>query len=155
MLCRSLTQARYGISWGVIGSALATYQCALDYAQTRIQFDVPIARFQIHPAATGRDGHCYHPRTATGPSSGGTQGSGQSPSCSGFISQTETMWDMAVDVARKARTILGASGIVDDYPVMRHLMNLESVATYEGTHDIHTLIVGNYLTGIQAFHTDR
>jgi len=145
-----LNQARYGIAWGVIGSALATYHCALEYAQTRIQFDVPIARFQIiqerlvEMASAITLAQLLMFRLA--------ELKDQSKAPHHLISLAKrNNVAMALDTARKARSILGASGIVDDYPVMRHMMNLESVITYEGTHDIHTLVVGNHLTGHEAF----
>jgi glutaryl-CoA dehydrogenase len=145
-----LNQARYGIAWGAIGSAMATYNAALDYAKTRIQFGKPIASFQMTQEKlvfmiteiTKAQLLCMQ---------------------LGRLKDKQTMRfqqvslakrnnvHMALEIARQAREILGANGILDEYPVMRHMANLESVKTYEGTHEMHTLIVGEDITGIQAF----
>jgi glutaryl-CoA dehydrogenase len=146
-----LNQARYGIGWGAIGAAMACYQTALDYAKQRKQFeDRPIASHQLVQEKlvwmiteitkaqflmlqTGRlkDLDRVHPS---------------------HISMAKmNNVSMARETARKAREILGANGVVDDYPVMRHMANLESVYTYEGTDDIHKLIIGERITGIPAY----
>jgi glutaryl-CoA dehydrogenase len=144
-----LNQARYGIAWGAVGAAMACYQAALDYSRQRIQFGRPIASFQLVQEKLvgmlseitkaqllclqlGRlkeAGRLRHPQVSLAKRSNVAA---------------------ALQIARQARDILGANGIVDEYPVMRHLLNLESVFTYEGTHDIHTLIVGREITGISA-----
>lgn len=145
-----LSQARYGIAWGAIGSAQATFQAARDYALTRIQFGKPIAGFQIiqerlvEMASDITHAQLLAFRLAELKAQGKDH-----PALISLAKRNNVA--TALKTARLARSILGASGIVDDYPIMRHLMNLESVYTYEGTHDIHTLIVGEYLTGLAAF----
>ncbi len=146
-----LTQARYGIGWGAVGAAMACYHTALEYAKTRKQFqDKPIASHQLvqdklvwmiteiskaqllalHVGRLKDQGHADHTHVS--------------------MLKMNNVW-MALETARKARDILGANGIVDDYCVMRHMNNLESVSTYEGTHDIHRLVIGEHITGISAF----
>jgi glutaryl-CoA dehydrogenase len=146
-----LNQARYGIAWGAIGAAMSCYDTALQYSQVRKQFhDKPIASHQLVQEKlvwmiseitkaqllvlqvgrlkdTGKVAH-YHISMA----------------------KRNNVW-MALECARMARDVLGANGIADDYPIMRHMMNLESVKTYEGTHDIHALIIGAQITGVDAF----
>jgi glutaryl-CoA dehydrogenase len=146
-----LTQARYGIGWGATGAAMACYDTALQYAKTRKQFaNKPIAshqlvqdklawmiteisKAQLLALHVGRlkDHDRAHPAHIS-------------------MLKMNNVW-MAMEVARRAREILGANGIVDDYGVMRHMNNLESVYTYEGTHDIQRLIIGEHVTGISAF----
>ncbi|UCD38670.1 MAG: acyl-CoA dehydrogenase family protein [Fidelibacterota bacterium] len=145
-----LTQARYGIAWGAIGAAMACYEAALKYARERTQFGKPIAGFQLtqeklvwmlteitkaqllvlHLGRLKDQDRLRYQQVA--------------------LAKRNNVW-MARECARLAREIHGANGIVDDYPIMRHLMNLESVYTYEGTHEMHTLIVGEDITGISAF----
>lgn len=145
-----LNQARYGISWGAIGSAMACYDEALKYAKTRIQFNKPIASFQLVQAKlvwmfteiTKAQLLCYQ--------LGRLMDEGKA------IPQQISMAKMnnvslALDIARTARDILGASGITDEYQCGRHMVNLESVNTYEGTEDIHRLILGEHITGIPAY----
>lgn len=145
-----LNQARYGISWGALGSAMACYHEALSYAKTRIQFDKPIASFQLVQAKlvymfteiTKAQLLCYQ--------LGRLMDSGK------VIPQQISMAKMnnvrlALDIARTTRDILGASGITDEYQCGRHMANLESVNTYEGTEDIHRLIIGEHITGIPAY----
>jgi len=150
-----LTEARFGIAWGALGSALATFHAALDYAKSRVQFGgAPIASHQLiqerlvwmaNEITKGqllvwRLGRLKDAREAT------------------FVQVSQakrnSCW-VARECARLAREIHGASGIVNEHPVMRHLMNIESVYTYEGTHDMHTLILGEHLTGIPAFLPSR
>lgn len=144
-----LSQARYGIAWGAIGSAHESYHTALTYSQTRVQFKQTIAHYQIiqerlvEMASNLTHAQLLVFRLAELKDSGKAH-----PSLISLAKRNNV--HMALDTSRKARSILGASGIVDDYPVMRHMMNLESVFTYEGTHDIHTLIVGQYLTNCSA-----
>jgi glutaryl-CoA dehydrogenase len=146
-----LTQARYGIGWGAIGSASDCYQTALDYAKERKQFHgkpiashqlvqeklawmiTEISKAQLLALHVGRlkDERRLHPAHIS-------------------MLKMNNVW-MALETARKARDILGANGIVDDFPIMRHLMNLETVYTYEGTHDIHKLAIGQRVTGISAY----
>src|SRR5881227_1146353 len=148
---RCLNQARYGIAWGAIGAAMSCYDTALQYSLLRKQFrDQPIAshqlvqeklawmiseitKAQLLALQVGRlkdDEKVQHQHIS--------------------MAKQNNVW-MALETARMARDILGANGIADDYPIMRHMMNLESVKTYEGTHDIHTLIIGANVTGIDAF----
>ncbi len=146
-----LTQARYGIAWGALGSAMATYQCALDYAKSRKQFrDRPIGVHQLvqeklafmiteitkgqllaHRLGRMKDAGTMKPHHVS-------------------LAKRNNVW-AARECARLAREILGANGIVGEYPVFRHLANLESVYTYEGTHEIHTLVLGQAVTGLAAF----
>ncbi len=145
-----LTQARYGIAWGGIGAAMAAYECALDYAKSRIQFGKPIASFQMT-----QEKLVYMVTEITKMQLVCLQ--------LGRMKDNKTMRFQqvsfakrnnihhALEICRIARSILGANGILDEYPVMRHMANLESVITYEGTHEMHTLIVGQDITGIAAF----
>jgi glutaryl-CoA dehydrogenase len=145
-----LNNARFGISWGAVGAAMACYDSARQYSLSRIQFDRPIASFQLvqnklafmlreitkgqllslHLGRMKDDGTIIPEQVS--------------------LAKMNNV-DMALEVARLARDIHGANGILDEYPVMRHMANLESVYTYEGTHDIHNLILGRWITGIQAF----
>jgi glutaryl-CoA dehydrogenase len=146
-----LNQARYGIAWGAIGAAMACYDCALQYCGLRKQFrNEPIAshqlvqeklvwmiseitKAQLLALQVGRlkdENRVQHQHIS--------------------MAKRNNVW-MALECARLARDILGANGIADEYPIMRHMMNLESVKTYEGTHDIHALIIGQNVTGIDAF----
>jgi len=149
LLC--LDSARYGIAWGAIGAALDCYDSALRYSKERIQFDKPIASFQLvqnklaemiteitkAQLLTFRLGQLREDNRAT----------------SAQISMAKrNNVEMAVKIAREARQIHGGMGIMNEYSVMRHMANLESVLTYEGTHDIHLLITGLDITGIAAFN---
>jgi glutaryl-CoA dehydrogenase len=146
-----LNQARYGISWGAIGAAMACYDTALQYAKARKQFHgQPIASHQLiqeklvwmiseiskaqllslHVGRLKDAGRLGHEHIS--------------------LAKRNNVW-MALEIARLARDVLGANGITEDYPIMRHMMNLESVKTYEGTHDIHALILGQHITGIAAY----
>jgi glutaryl-CoA dehydrogenase len=146
-----LNQARYGIAWGAVGAAMSCYDTALQYSLLRKQFrDQPIAshqlvqeklawmiteitKAQLLVLQVGRmkdEGKVQHQHIS--------------------MAKRNNVW-MALECARLSRDILGANGIADDYPIMRHMMNLESVKTYEGTHDIHTLVIGSSVTGIDAF----
>jgi glutaryl-CoA dehydrogenase len=146
-----LNQARYGIGWGAIGAAMACYDTALQYSKARKQFhNQPIASHQLiqeklvwmateiskaqllslHVGRLKDEGGVGHEHIS--------------------MAKRNNVW-MALETARMARDILGANGITEDYPLMRHMMNLESVKTYEGTHDIHALILGQHLTGIAAY----
>ena len=145
-----LTQARYGIAWGVVGAAMACYDAALQHARNREQFDRPIARFQLMQErlaemvqeitkaqllnwrlGTMKDEETMRPQQVSLAKRNNCQ--------------------TALDVARSARQMLGGNGVLSMFPVMRHMMNLESVITYEGTHEVHTLIVGQDVTGENAF----
>ena len=147
---KCLNQARYGIAWGAVGAAMACYAEALEYAKTRVQFERPIAGYQIQQirlvemlseitkaqllcVQLGRlkdRGTLRHPQVS--------------------LAKRNNV-NMACDIAREARRLLGANGILLEYQSMRHMANLESVYTYEGTHDMHSLIVGRDITGIAAF----
>tara|TARA_B100000579_G_scaffold332182_1_gene282478 strand:- start:1583 stop:2752 length:1170 start_codon:yes stop_codon:yes gene_type:complete len=145
-----LTQARYGIGWGAIGAAMNLYDVALQYSKDRIQFDKPIASFQmiqeqlvwmlneitkgqllaLHVGKNKDNGTLKHTQVS-------------------MIKRNNV--EIARECAKLARGILGGNGITSDYPIMRHMMNIESVYTYEGTHEMHTLILGHDITGIPAF----
>jgi glutaryl-CoA dehydrogenase len=145
-----LNNARFGISWGALGAAMACYQSSRDYALSRIQFGKPIAGFQLvqnklawmlreitkgqllalHLGRMKDDGTLIPEQIS--------------------LAKMNNV-DIALQIARVARDIHGANGILEEYPVMRHAANLESVFTYEGTHDIHNLILGRWITGLQAF----
>jgi len=145
-----LTQARYGIAWGVLGLAMECFCSALNYSKTRIQFGKPIASFQItqeklvhmlseitkaqllvHQLAKLKDSGKMKPQQVS---------MAKRNNCA-----------IAKDISGMAREILGANGILDEYPIMRHMNNIESVKTYEGTHEMHTLIIGEDITDISAF----
>ena len=147
-----LTQARYGIAWGAIGSAMATYQAALDYSKSRKQWmDRPIAAHQLVQERLAwmiteitkgqllawklgrmKDGKTMKPHHVS-------------------MAKRNNVW-VARECAKLARETLGANGVVNEYPVFRHLANIESVYTYEGTHDIHTLIIGEAVTGVASYN---
>ena len=145
-----LTQARFGIAWGALGAADACYQAALDYALHRVQFDRPIASFQLQQEKLARMlteltkgqllalhlGRLKDERKAT-------------PAQVSMAKMNNVA--AAREICAMARTILGANGILGEYPIMRHMANLESVYTYEGTHDMHTLVLGEAVTGIPAY----
>jgi glutaryl-CoA dehydrogenase len=146
-----LNQARYGISWGALGAAMSCYDTALNYAKIRKQFhDMPIAGHQIVQeklvwmASEIAKGQLLSLQV------GRLKDAGKVGHQHISMAKRNNVW-MALECARLARDILGANGITEDYPIMRHMMNLESVKTYEGTHDIHTLILGQHLTGIGAY----
>lgn len=145
-----LTQARYGISWGALGAALACFEEATSYAKNRVMFDKPIGGFQIQQVRLAEMlteitkgqllslhlGRCKDQGTFT-------------PTMVSLAKRNNV--DIATDVAREARRLLGGNGILAEYASMRHMANLESVYTYEGTHDVHSLILGQAITGLNAF----
>ncbi|MBL8148669.1 MAG: acyl-CoA dehydrogenase family protein [Blastocatellia bacterium] len=145
-----LSQARYGISWGAIGAAMACYHTALEYATGRVQFDRPIAGFQLQQAKFADMITEITKAQLLSLQLGRLKEQDKATPAQVSMAKRNNV-DMALQVARQCRTILGANGISGDYPIMRHANNLESVYTYEGTHDIHTLIIGAEVTGIQAF----
>jgi len=146
-----LNQARYGIAWGAIGSAVATFTAALDYAKTRIQFGGrPIAAHQIQQQKLVWMYNEIVKAQLVALQLGRLKDRGLERPATVSFAKRNNVW-MARECARIAREIHGANGIVNEYPIMRHLMNLETVITYEGTHDIHTLVLGQYLTGIPSF----
>jgi glutaryl-CoA dehydrogenase len=145
-----LTQARYGISWGALGAAIACYEEAVSYARTRVMFGKPIGGFQLQQERLAemlteivkgqllalhlgrlKDAGTYTPQQVS-------------------LAKRNNV-SIATNIAREARRLLGANGILAEYASMRHMANLESVYTYEGTHDIHTLVLGQAITGISAF----
>jgi glutaryl-CoA dehydrogenase len=145
-----LTQARYGIAWGAIGAAMACFEEAAAYSRTRVMFGKPIGSFQLQQERLAdmlteivkgqllalhlgrlKDKGTYTPQQVS-------------------LAKRNNV-SIATDIAREARRLLGANGILAEYASMRHMANLESVYTYEGTHDIHTLILGQAVTGINAF----
>jgi len=146
-----LNQARYGISWGALGVAMACYDCALQYSQLRKQFhDKPIASHQlVQEKLTWMISEITKAQLLV-LQVGRLKDKEQVQHQHISMAKRNNVW-MALECARMSRDILGANGVADEYPLMRHMMNLESVKTYEGTHDIHTLIIGSSVTGIDAF----
>jgi glutaryl-CoA dehydrogenase len=145
-----LNQARYGIAWGVLGAADGCYQTALDYAKSRVQFDRPIASYQLQQEKLAWMVTELTKGQLLAVQLGRLKDQGKvTPSQISMAKMNNVA--AAREIAARARTILGANGILGEYPVMRHMANLESVYTYEGTHDMHTLIVGEQVTGLSAF----
>ena len=147
-----LTQARYGIAWGALGSAMATYRAALDYAKSRKQFrDRPIAAHQLVQERLAwmiteiTKGQLLAWKLAKMKDAGTMKPEHVS------MAKRNNVW-VARECAKLARETLGANGVVNEYPVFRHLANIESVYTYEGTHDIHTLVIGEAVTGVPAYN---
>jgi len=146
-----LTQARYGIGWGGIGAAMACYDTALQYAKVRKQFaGKPIAAHQLVQDKLAWMITEITKAQLLALHVGRLKDKGRADFSHISMLKMNNVW-MALECARKARDILGANGIVDDYCIMRHMTNLESVSTYEGTHDIHRLIIGEKITGVSAF----
>ena len=146
-----LNQARYGISWGAIGAAMDCYSTALNYAKTRKQFhNLPIASHQLVQEKLVWMASEISKAQLLSLQVGRLKDAGTAGHQHISMAKRNNVW-MALECARLARDILGANGVTEDYPIMRHSMNLESVKTYEGTHDIHTLILGQNLTGIGAY----
>jgi len=144
-----LTQARYGIAWGALGAAMACYDEALGYAQERVVAGGPLAAKQLTQAKLVdmlteiTKGQLLAWRV------GRLKDAGRLDHAMVSMAKRNNV-DVALRIAREARDLLGANGIVDDYQAMRHMMNLETVRTYEGTHDVHTLILGEHITGHRA-----
>jgi len=145
-----LDSARYGIAWGVIGAAMDCYESARKYANERIQFDKPIASFQLTQKKLAEMLTEITKAQLLNWRLGGLMSEGKVSSAQISLAKRNNV-DVALKIAREARQIFGGMGITGDYPIMRHMMNLESVITYEGTHDIHLLILGKEITGISAF----
>ena len=146
-----LTQARYGIGWGGVGAAMACYDTALQYAKTRTQFNNrPIASHQLVQDKLVWMITEISKGQLLALHVGRLKDRGRADFSQISMLKMNNVW-MALETARKARDVLGANGIVDDYCIMRHMNNLESVSTYEGTHDIHRLIIGERITGIPAY----
>ena len=145
-----LSQARYGIAWGAVGSCMATFDEALRYTQQRSQFDKPLASFQLvqrklvwmHTELTKAQLASYH--------LGRLKDEGKAKHYHVSFAKRNNCW-AARECAKIGRELLGANGVCDEYQAMRHLMNIESVYTYEGTHEIHTLVLGEHLTGFAAY----
>jgi glutaryl-CoA dehydrogenase len=145
-----LNEARYGIVWGAAGAARACYEAALDYARTREQFGQPIAAFQLTQAKLAEMAVKVGQSTLLALHLGRLKDAGVLRGEQVSFGKYHNV-SAAMDVARSARTVLGANGVTLEYPVLRHANNLESVLTYEGTHEMHTLILGQAVTGIAAF----
>jgi glutaryl-CoA dehydrogenase len=145
-----LTQARAGISFGVIGAAMASYECALNYAKDRVQFSKPIAGYQlvqqklVHMVTEITKAQLLSLRLMR------LKEQKKMTPVQVSLAKRNNVFH-ALEIARMARDILGGNGIMFEYPIARHMLNLETVYTYEGTHDIHTLIIGQHITGIPAF----
>ena len=146
-----LDSARYGIAWGAIGAAMDCYDTALRYAKERIQFGKPIAAFQLQQKKLAEMITEITKAQLLTWRLGVLRDEGRAGSAQISMAKRNNV-EMALHIAREARQILGAMGITGDYSIMRHMMNLESVITYEGTHDIHLLITGLDITGIAAFN---
>ncbi|MDQ6893361.1 MAG: acyl-CoA dehydrogenase family protein [Acidobacteriota bacterium] len=147
-----LTQARYGISWGAIGSAMATYTAALEYSKTRKQWkDRPIAAHQLVQERLAWMITEITKAQLLAWKLGSMKDAGTMKPHHVSMAKRNNVW-VARECAKLARETLGANGIVNEYPVFRHLANIESVYTYEGTHDIHTLVIGEAVTGIAAYN---
>ncbi|MHC5062707.1 MAG: acyl-CoA dehydrogenase family protein [Planctomycetota bacterium] len=144
-----LSQARFGIAFGAVGSAMAVYDEALRYSQTRIQFDRPIARFQLVQNKLVWMVNEITKGQLLAWRLGRLKESGKLHHSHISMAKRNNCW-MALECCRRSRDILGANGITDEYQVMRHMCNLESVITYEGTHDVHGLIIGREITGEDA-----
>ncbi|WP_242923408.1 acyl-CoA dehydrogenase family protein [Pontibacter liquoris] len=145
-----LDSARYGISWGAIGAAIDCYESALKYSKERIQFDKPIGGFQLTQKKLAEMLTEITKAQLLAWRLGTLMNEGKATTQQISMAKRNNV-DMALHIAREARQIHGGMGITGEYPIMRHMMNLESVITYEGTHDIHLLITGADITGIQAF----
>lgn len=145
-----LDSARYGIAWGAIGAAMSCYETAVRYAMERIQFDKPIGGFQLTQKKLAEmlteitKAQLFTHRL------GVLKNEDRATTAQISMAKRNNV-EMALHIAREARQILGGMGVVGDYPIMRHMMNLESVITYEGTHEIHLLITGMDITGLPAF----
>jgi glutaryl-CoA dehydrogenase len=145
-----LNQARYGIAWGALGAAMDCYDTALRYSKQRVQFGKPIAAFQLQQKKLAEmiteitKGQLLVWRLAT------LKNENRATAAQISMAKRNSV-EVAINIAREARQMLGGMGITGEYPIMRHMMNLESVITYEGTHDIHLLITGMDITGEEAF----
>jgi len=145
-----LNQARYGIAWGVVGSMMACYESALNYAKSRIQFSKPIAAYQMTQEKLVYMITEITKAQLLNLQLGRLKDKGEVTHTQISMAKRNNC-EKALEIARIAREILGANGILDEYPVMRHSQNLEAVKTYEGTHEMHTLIIGEDITGFAAF----
>lgn len=146
-----LSSARYGIAWGVVGAAMDCYDTALRYAKERVQFDRPIAGFQLTQKKLAEMITEITKAQLLNWRLGVLKNEGKATPAQVSMAKRNAC-DIATTIVRDARQILGGMGITGEYPIMRHMMNLESVITYEGTHEIHLLITGMDVTGLDAFH---
>lgn len=144
-----LSQARYSIAWGAIGAAIDCYETALEYSKNRKQFSKPIGAYQLTQKKLVDMLEEITKAQLLAIQLGRLKDQGKASFAQISLAKRNNV-AIARDIARSAREILGANGITDDYPIMRHIMNLESVYTYEGTHEMHTLIVGKEITGFDA-----
>ncbi|PCH68620.1 MAG: acyl-CoA dehydrogenase [Bacteroidetes bacterium] len=145
-----LDSARYGIAWGGLGAAMDCYDSALKYSLERKQFDKPIASFQLQQKKLAEMVTDITKGQLLAWRLGVLKNEGKATTAQVSMAKRNNI-EMALRVAREARQVHGAMGITNEYPIMRHMMNLESVLTYEGTHDVHLLITGMDITGINAF----
>ncbi|HEY2164426.1 MAG TPA: acyl-CoA dehydrogenase family protein [Gemmatimonadaceae bacterium] len=145
-----LTQARYGISWGAVGAAMACFDEALSYSKTRVMFDRPVGGFQIQQVRLADMLTEIVKAQLVSLHLGRLKDAGTFTPQQVSLAKRNNV-SMATDIAREARRLLGANGILAEYSAMRHMENLESVYTYEGTHDVHSLVLGQAVTGLNAF----
>jgi glutaryl-CoA dehydrogenase len=145
-----LNEARFGIAWGAVGAAMACYEIALEYAKSRIQFEVPIASFQLVQRKLVKMLAEITKAQLLCLQLGRLKDEDKARHTQISLAKMNNVSE-ALKIARTARDILGANGVALDYHVIRHMLNLEAVYTYEGTHDVHTLIVGRDITGMDAF----
>jgi glutaryl-CoA dehydrogenase len=145
-----LNEARYGIVWGAAGAARACFEAALDYAAERVQFGRPIASFQLQQQKLAIMALEVNRAALLALHLGRMKDAGELRPEQVSMGKLGNV-NAALEVARAARQVLGANGVTLEYPVIRHMNNLESVVTYEGTADVHALVIGQALTGIQAF----
>jgi glutaryl-CoA dehydrogenase len=145
-----LTQARYGISWGALGAAMACFEEALEYSKTRVMFDRPIGGYQIQQVRLADMLTEIVKGQLVSLHLGRLKDAGTFTPQQVSLAKRNNV-HIATDIAREARRLLGANGILAEYGAMRHMANLESVYTYEGTHDVHSLILGQAVTGLNAF----
>jgi glutaryl-CoA dehydrogenase len=145
-----LDSARYGISWGAIGAAMDCYDAALRYSKERHQFGKPIAGFQLQQKKLAEMVTEITKAQLMVLRLGQLKNEGKATSAQISMAKRNSV-EIAINIARESRQIFGGMGITNEYPIMRHMMNLESVITYEGTHDIHLLITGLDITGENAF----
>jgi glutaryl-CoA dehydrogenase len=145
-----LSQARFGIAFGVVGSAMACFHAAAEYSKSRIQFDRPIGGFQLVQARLAEMLTEITKAQLLCVQLGRLKERGAVKPEQISLAKRNNC-EIALEIARQARDILGANGVTAEYPVMRHMCNLESVKTYEGTHNIHTLVLGEAITGIPAY----
>ncbi len=145
-----LSQARYGIAWGVLGAAMSCYHTAVEYSKTRIMFGKPIGGYQlVQEKLAGMLSEITKAQLLC-VQLGRLKERNEATAAQVSLAKRNNC-EIALDIAREARDVMGANGITSEYPVMRHMCNLESVKTYEGTHNIHTLVLGETITGLPAY----